>query len=315
MKLAFAGTPEFAVPSLRAVAEAGHEVRLVVTQPDRPRGRGLHLVPPPVKVEAKRLGLPVWQPESPQPEELANALRRAEAEALVVVAFAHKIPPEVLSLPRYGCINVHASLLPRWRGASPIAHAILEGDRLTGVTIMQMNEGWDTGPILLQATEPIGPADTAASLHDRLAAKGATLLVEALSRLEAGTIRPLAQPPSGATSAPRLRREDGAVDWSRPAERIERQIRAFTPWPGAYTALEGKLLKLVEARVETGRAQADPGELVAVDAGDASILVGCGEGSLLRVTRVQPEGSRVMTGLDLANGMRLKPGQRFSSQG
>ena len=300
------------MPSLHALAEAGHEVRLVITQPDRAKGRGQRLAPPPVKEAAARLGLPVWQPERLAPDELVSALAQAGAEALVVVAFAHKIPPAALAWPRYGCLNVHASLLPRWRGAAPIARAILEGDRITGVTIMQMDEGWDTGPILLQATEVIRPTDTAASLHDRLAQKGATLLIQALARLEAGTLRPVSQPPQGATVAPRVSKEEGAVDWSSGAERIARQIRAFSPWPGAYTTLGGRLVKLVEARVEPGRRPGvGPGEVVAVDRAGGAILVGCGDGSLLRILKAQPEGSRVMTGLDLANGMHLGPGRRF----
>lgn len=300
------------MPSLQALVQAGHDLRLVITQPDRAKGRGQKVAPPPVKEAAERLGLPVWQPERPQPEEFVSALEQAGAEALVVVAFAHKIPPAVLAWPRYGCINVHASLLPRWRGAAPIARAILEGDRITGVTIMQMDEGWDTGPVLLQATEVIRPTDTAASLHDRLAEKGARLLVESLARLEAGTLRPVSQPPSGARLAPRLSKEEGAVDWATSAERIERQIRAFTPWPGAYTTLDGRLVKLVEARVEPERRPGvGPGEVVTVDSAGGAILVGCGDGSILRILKAQPEGSRVMTGLDLANGMHLGPGRRF----
>ena len=300
------------MPSLMGLVQAGHDVRLVITQPDRAKGRGHKLTPPPVKEAAGRLGLPTWQPETLQPDELVAALSRAGADALVVVAFAHKIPPAALSWPRYGCINVHASLLPRWRGAAPIARAVLEGDRVTGVTIMQMDEGWDTGPILLQATEVIRPTDTAASLHDRLAQKGAKLLLEALARLEAGTLRPVAQPPWGARPAPRLSKEEGAVDWRCGADRIERQIRAFTPWPGAYTTLDGRLIKLVEARVEPGRRpDARPGEVLAVDGADGALLVGCGDGTVLRILKAQPEGSRVMTGLDLANGMRLTPGRQF----
>lgn len=287
-------------------------MRLVVTQPDRARGRGYKVAPPPVKEAALRLGLPVWQPEAPRPEDWLRVLDEAGAEALVVAAFAHKIPPAVLAAPRYGCINVHASLLPRWRGAAPIARAILEGDRITGVTIMQMDEGWDTGPILLQATTPIRPTDTAASLHDRLAVLGAELLLEALARLEQGTLRPVAQPPYGASTAPRLTKEEGAVDWTREAPRIERQIRAFTPWPGAHTTVGGVLVKLLQARVEPARrTDAQPGEVVAVDRSEGAVVVACGGGTLLRLLKAQPEGSRVMSGLDMANGLRLRPGSRL----
>lgn len=300
------------MPSLEALVTAGHQVRRVVTQPDRPRGRGQHPAPPPVKEAAQRLGLPLWQPERPEAQAWLELLDEVEAEALVVVAYAHKIPAPVLARPRYGCINVHASLLPRWRGAAPIARAILEGDRVTGVTVMQMDEGWDTGPILLQATEVIRPDDTAASLHDRLAALGARLLVQALARLEAGTLAGVPQPGQGATLAPRLAKEEGAVDWSAPAERIARQIRAFDPWPGAYTTLEGRRIRLVEAVPEPGAAgAAAPGEILGVDGPRGALLVGCGGGTTLRLLRVQPEGGRVMTGLDLANGMRLQPGRRF----
>ncbi len=300
------------MPSLEALVREGHQIGRVVTQPDRARGRGQRLAPPPVKEAASRLGLAVWQPERPDAEQWLEVLAETGADALVVVAFAHKIPPPVLTYPRHGCINVHASLLPRWRGAAPIARAILEGDRITGVTIMRMDQGWDTGPILLQATEVIGDHETAASLHDRLAVRGAGLLLEALARLERGTLRPVAQPPTGATLAPRLGKEEGLVDWRAPAVRIERQVRAFTPWPGAYTTLDGRRVRLVEARVEPEpRPGVQPGAILGVDARTGALLVGCGAGSVLRLHRVQPEGGRVMTGLDLANGLRLTPGRHL----
>ncbi|WP_324718185.1 methionyl-tRNA formyltransferase [Carboxydochorda subterranea] len=305
----FAGTPEFAVPSLRALARAGHAIPLVMTQPDRPKGRGMRPAPPPVKVEAQALGLQIWQPEHLEPHELTGVLRSTGAEALVVVAYAHKIPAEVLGLPRYGCINVHASLLPRWRGAAPIAWALLEGDRVTGVTIMRMDEGWDTGPILLQRAAVIGPEETAASLHDRLSETGAELLVEAVARLEAGTLQPIEQPEEGVRLAPRLQKEQGRVDWTQPAERIARRCRAFYPWPGCFTTHEGRLIKVVEARVAgqtvTGRR---PGEVLGVEPGAGVLRVACGDGTVLSLARVQPEGSRSMTGLELWNGLHLEPG-------
>lgn len=308
----FAGTPDFAVPALRGLVAGGHKVALAVTQPDRPKGRGLKLVPPPVKVAASAFGIPVWQPEAPTGQELLSALRDHQANALVVVAYAHKIPPEVLDAPRHGCINLHASLLPRWRGAAPIAWAILEGDRITGVTTMRMDEGWDTGPILLQSALTIGEDDTAASLHDRLSVLGADLLASTLDRLEAGTIEPVAQSPQGVRLAPRLSREMGRIPWDEPASHIARRCRAFHPWPGCFTTAVGRTIKVSAVEVvASGEWCGDPGEVVDVDRGGGSLTVACGSGSFLRLLQVQPEGSRMMSAFEMANGLRIGRGFRF----
>lgn len=311
MRVAFAGTPDFAVAVLEALVHAGHEVTWVATQPDRPAGRGLILQPPPVKLRAQELGVPVWQPQRPSEDEWMERLRDAGAQALVVAAYAHKIPAGVLDLPALGCLNVHASLLPRWRGAAPVAWALLAGDRITGVTILRMDEGWDTGPILLQRTELIRPDDTQGTLHDRLARLGAALLVEALERLSRGTLRPVPQDPAMATAAPRIHKEQGRLDWGEPAWVLARKVRAFHPWPGAYTLLGDRTVKVLQASWAQGPGTASPGTVVAVDPARQALGVGCGQG-ILFLERVQVEGGRPMSGTDLANGYRLRPGSRFS---
>lgn len=324
MRVAFAGTPDFAVPTLERLVAEGYDVAWVATQPDRPAGRGLKLQPPAVKLRAQALNLPVWQPERPTADQWAQRLREARADALVVAAYAHKIPASVLSLPPLGCLNVHASLLPRWRGAAPIAWALLAGDRVTGVTILQMDEGWDTGPIVLQRTELVRPDDTQATLHDRLARLGARLLVEALRRLAAGTVAPVAQDPRLATVAPRIQKEQGRLDWNEPACVLERRVRALHPWPGAYFLLGERVVKVLEAFWGEGPGGGDtgatgepgtsgePGTVVALDPARQALGVSCGRGVLF-LRRVQVEGGRPMTGTDLANGYRLRAGFRFAA--
>lgn len=326
LRVAFAGTPRFAVAPLLALVQAGFTVVRVVTQPDRPAGRGMAVRPPPVKEQAVALGLGVWQPERPGPDQWAEELRKSGADVLVVAAFAQRIPVQALAFLPLGCLNVHPSLLPRWRGAAPVAWALWAGDRVSGVTIMQMDEGWDTGPILLQRSELIRPEDTALSLEERLSRLGARLLVEALHRLQAKTLRPVAQDPAGATLAPRLRKEHGRVDWQQDARAIDRQVRALYPWPGVYSRVRDKTVKLLQVAPEPadpgggpglppGQGEAvAPGSIVRVDSARGSLVVACGSG-LVHLLRVQPEGGRVMSGLDLANGLRLRPGDRFEACG
>ncbi|HHS97762.1 MAG TPA: methionyl-tRNA formyltransferase [Chloroflexi bacterium] len=276
------GSPEFAVPSLRALTRA-HRVVGVVTQPDRPAGRGGRLRPPPVKVAAQELGLPVYQPQSLRAAEALEPLAGWEPDVVVVVAFGQILPPSVLDLPPYGCLNVHASLLPRWRGAAPIAAAILAGDTVTGVTLMKMDEGMDTGPILAQRAEPIRPDDTTASLAARLAQKGADLLLEVLPLYLRGDLRPRPQPEEGVTYCRPLKKEDGRLDWTRPALELERRVRAMIPWPGAFTTWEGRHLKVLRAAsLDDWEGTEPPGTVVPVGKG-AAVVAGEGALELLEV--------------------------------
>jgi methionyl-tRNA formyltransferase len=306
LRVAFAGTPEFAVPALRAIAGSSHTLVGVLTQPDRPKGRGRVLTPSPVKQAALELGVPVAQPETLRTEAGRAALEEWRPDVLVVVAYGQILPPEVLKLPRLGCVNIHASLLPRWRGAAPIQRAILAGDRETGVTIMQMDEGLDTGPILLQRSLPIEATSTAATLHDRLAALGAEALLEALEGLERGDLVPRPQPAEGVTYAAKLEKSEALIDWSRTADEIERQVRAFDPWPVAETRFEGEQLRIHAAHAVRGEEVAPdvaPGTIVAVK--PDAILVRCGQG-LLAVTRVQRPGRRPVAAHEFALGRRLE---------
>ena len=288
--IAFAGTPEFAVPSLRAIAASGARLTIVLTQPDRPAGRGRRLTPSPVKVAALDLGVPVLQPPTLRTADAVESLG-SPPDLLVVVAYGLLLPRTVLAWPRLGCVNVHASLLPRWRGAAPIQHALLAGDATTGVSLMRMDEGLDTGPVYATRATPIGAAETAADLHDRLAEIGAALLAESLPTLLAGELHSVPQRQELATPAPKIAKADAALDWRRPAVELERRVRAFNPWPVAEAALaDGRRLRVWQARaVDAGAAE--PGAILA--AGAAGIDVATGAGAL-RITRVQPPSTRAM---------------------
>jgi len=299
MRLAFAGTPEFARVALKALLAAGHEIVLVLTQPDRPAGRGLKLTPSPVKTEAQAAGISVIQPRSLRldgkfPEEAAQAhesLRGANVDAMIVAAYGLILPQSVLDMPRFGCVNIHASLLPRWRGAAPIQRAIEAGDGETGVTIMQMDAGLDTGDMLLKEAIPIGPDQTAGELHDRLAALGGELIVQALSRLEAGELVATPQPEDGVTYAAKLGKAEAALDCTRPADELARRVRAFNPVPGATLRLPGlaEPVKVWRARALETQAGAAPGSVLA--AGPEGIDVATGRG-VLRLTELQKAGGK-----------------------
>ena len=303
MKLIFAGTPEFAAQALDAIIAAGHEVALVLTQPDRPSGRGLALRASPVKERALAAGIDVFQPPTLRDVTAQETIRAVGAEAMVVAAYGLILPQVVLDMPRFGCINIHASLLPRWRGAAPIQRALLAGDAETGVCIMQMEAGLDTGPVLSSGELSIADDDTAATLHDKLAALGAELIVDALARLP---LAPCPQPDAGVTYAAKIEKAEAPLDWRRSASELERQVRAFNPFPGATASLGGQPLKIWQARAEAGRAQ--PGEIVS--AGRDGIVVGCGAG-LLRLVEVQKAGGKRLSAADFLAGMPLAAGQSF----
>lgn len=299
------GTPAFACPILEALAARPDPVVGVVSQPDRPKGRGLAVVPTPVKEVALRHGIPVLQPEKVRTPEFADALRAFAPDVIVVAAYGRILPRHILDLPPHGCINVHASLLPRHRGAAPIAHAILAGDTVTGVTIMAMAEEMDAGDMLLARETPIGPNDTTGTLTARLSELGATAIGDAIDGLHAGSIRPVPQPADGVTFAPRVEREQGRIDWRRGAADIDRLVRAFTPAPTAFTTLSGKVVKIHRA-VPGG----DPGTKVpgtVVEAGPAGIMVATGDGAL-RILELQLEGKRRLDAGAFVAGQRLAPG-------
>jgi methionyl-tRNA formyltransferase len=301
MRMAFMGTAELACPCLEAVATTpGHEVVAVVTQPDRPKGRDLRPSPPPVKVVAERLGLPVQQPLKIRESAAVEVLRAAQPELIIVVAYGQILPQSVLEIPRFGCINVHASLLPRWRGAAPIQYAILHGDRETGVTTMYMDDHMDTGGIILQRAQLIHADDTSATLHDRLAKLGADLLVETVGLIVEGKAPRAKQDEARATYAKKIAKEQGRIDWTRPAIEIERQVRAFNPWPSAYTQMGGLLLKIWKADV-IGGATGTPGQVL------ADFTVATGEGGL-RILELQPANSKRMPVDAFLRGHPIKAG-------
>lgn len=308
LRTVFMGTPEFALHTLHTLLES--EVRLVgvYTQPDRPKGRGNLLTPPPVKVLAQERGIPVRQPLKLREPAVVEELRKLAPDLIVVVAFGQILPKSVLEVPRYGCINVHASLLPRYRGAAPINKAIMDGEEVTGVTTMLMDVGLDTGPMLVKKSLPIGPEDTAGDVHDRLSRLGAEAMAETLGRLCAGTLRPEAQDDALSSYAPMLKKEDGLIDWSRPAREIHNQVRGLDPWPGAYTHLGGEMLKIARTSVEAGGGE--PGTVLS--AGTDGVRVACGEG-VLKVGELQLPGKRRLPASDFLRGRPLPPGTRMES--
>jgi methionyl-tRNA formyltransferase len=301
MRLIFLGTPAFAVPTLEGIVAAGHDVALVVTQPDRPRGRGQNPAPPPVKEFALRFGLPVYQPERVRRPEAVDALRAVAADAMVVVGYGQIIPQNVIDLAPHGIVNVHASLLPKYRGAGPIQWSIINGETRTGVTTMRIDAGLDTGDMLLKAETAIDPDENAVELGRRLASMGAALLVETLAGLAAGTIVPEKQDPSQSTYAPLLKKEDGRIDWTQPASAIHNRVRGLQPWPGAYTTFRGQTLHVWKSGAGGhGPGAGASGHIRSL----RPLVVGCGSGSL-ELIEVQLEGRKRMSGSDFANGQRL----------
>ena len=299
-RVVFLGTPAFAVPTLERIVAAGYEVPLVVTQPDRPKGRGGAMAAPPVKEAALGLGLEVFQPERVRRPEAQARLAELKPDAMVVVGYGQIIPQSAIDIPPYGIINVHASLLPKYRGAAPIQWAIANGETKTGVTTMQIDAGLDTGAMLLKAETGIGPEETAVELGARLAPMGADLLVETLKRLAAGTIVPEPQDPAQATLAPILKKEDGRIDWRRPAPEIYNQVRGFLPWPGAYTTFRGQILHVWKSRLADIAAVA-PGLVLP----GRRPVVACGGLGGIELLEVQLEGRKKMSGADFVNGQRL----------
>ncbi|MHB1122695.1 MAG: methionyl-tRNA formyltransferase [Ramlibacter sp.] len=320
MRIVFAGTPEFARAALERLHASGVAIALVLSQPDRPAGRGMKLQASPVKRFAARHGIPVAQPRSlrldgkyPDDALAARAaLESARPDLMVVAAYGLILPQWVLQLPRLGCLNIHASLLPRWRGAAPIHRAIEAGDAETGITIMQMDAGLDTGDMLLVERLPIAPEDTTASLYDRLAALGARLIVEAIELAACGGLRPVPQPAEGVTYANKIEKAEAVIDWTQPAEVIGRRIRAFDPFPGASTLMSGEPVKVWRCQLERDATGAQPGTVLAADG--AGIVVACGSGAL-RLKELQRAGGKRLPAADFLRGFPVAPGRSLRCSG
>ncbi|MCY1275577.1 Methionyl-tRNA formyltransferase [compost metagenome] len=299
LRLVFAGTPEFAAEHLKALLDSPHRIVAVYTQPDRPAGRGQKLMPSPVKQLAMEHGIPVLQPPTLRDPAAQAELKALDADLMVVVAYGLILPQVVLDTPRLGCINSHASLLPRWRGAAPIQRAVQAGDAESGVTVMQMEAGLDTGPMLLKVTTPISASDTGGSLHDRLAQLGPQAVLEAIGGLAAGTLKGEVQDDALANYAHKLNKDEARLDWSRPADELERLVRAFNPWPICHSSLDGEPLKVLAAAL--GEGKGEPGRILA--ASKDGLTVACGEGAL-RLTRLQLPGGKPLNFADLFNSRR-----------
>ncbi len=305
MRVIFMGTPDFAVPSLQALLDRGDDICAVFTQPDKPKGRGHKLQPPPVKELALRHSLPVLQPDTLRDEAVQESIAELEPDAIIVVAYGKLLPPKVLSVPRLGCINVHGSLLPKYRGAAPIQWAVINGEKTAGVTTMFMAEGMDTGDMLLKSETEVGPEETSGELFDRLKLLGAKLLSETLDKLEQGELKAIPQDGTQATLAPLLKKEMSALDWSEPAQRIHDRIRGLNPWPCAAAVLDGKRIKLLASQVIEG--EGIPGTAYNLD---GELAAACGRG-MLRITELQADTGKRMSGKDYLLGHTLKEGARF----
>nr|WP_298037887.1 methionyl-tRNA formyltransferase [uncultured Desulfuromonas sp.] len=308
IRTVFMGTPDFALSTLEGLLAAGVNLCGVYTQPDRPKGRGKKLAPPPVKELAQEHGIAVFQPQKLRDPAVVEELRALAPDLIVVVAYGQILPKSVLEIPKYGCINVHASLLPRYRGAAPINKAIIEGEKETGVTTMYMDVGLDTGDMLVKRSTPIGPEETAGQLHDRIAALGRDAMEETLTLLCAGTLKGEAQDDAQSTYAPMLKKEDGRIDWSLSATAVHNLVRGLDPWPGAYTGLEGEVLKVASTLPAEGAG--DPGTVLS--AGPEGVRIACGEGALL-VRELQLPGKKRLGAADFLRGCPLPAGTRLES--
>ncbi|GBC60500.1 methionyl-tRNA formyltransferase [Desulfonema ishimotonii] len=304
-KIVFMGTPDFSVPALRALHESRHEVALVVTQPDRPKGRGRKLMPPPVKETALKLGYEVVQPETVRDAAFVETLNAIEPDLFIVIAFGHILSQPLLDLPRLGAVNIHASVLPRYRGSAPIQWAVINGEKETGVTAMFMDRGLDTGDILLVEKMAIGPDDTSGTLHDKLSVLGADLLIRTLEKFEADDIRPVPQDSEQATYAPLLTKRDGQIDWERPAGDIECLIRGVSPWPGAFTWLEGRRVKIFKARPVSTDTDAAPGTVIPAFPDELWVATGKGALSILEIQGASGKRLRIS---DFLRGCTVPPG-------
>ncbi|MBM7867009.1 methionyl-tRNA formyltransferase [Heliobacterium gestii] len=312
MRLVFMGTPDFAVPTLEAIVAAGHEVALVVTRPDRPRGRGQKAQPSPVKAAAERLGIPVEHPARLD-DDFVQKLKELRVEAGVVAAFGRILPPRLLDAFPRRWINVHASLLPKYRGAAPIHRSVIDGEKETGVTTMLMSQGLDEGDMLLKGALSIGPDDTTGQVHDALAELGASLLVETLAALESGCLQATPQEHGRSTYAPMLTRDDEQVDWNAPAEAIHNRVRGMNPWPGAFTVDEGKIVKILRGRLRReglalSSSFAQPGEIIQIAGDEVAVATGAG---VYWLAEVRPAGGKTMAAGAYARGRRIGPGFRF----
>lgn len=308
MKVIFMGTPDFAVGTLKSLIASEHEVTAVVTQPDKPKGRGKAMQFPPVKEVAVEAGIPVLQPRRVREAETVEAIRNIEADVIVVVAFGQIIPKEILTMKKYGCINVHASLLPKYRGAAPIQWAVIDGEKESGVTTMQMDEGLDTGDMLLKAVVPLEKEETGGSLFDKLSSTGAGLLLETLAGLEKGTILPEKQGESPTAYAKMLKKEMGLIDWTKSAEELERLVRGLNPWPSAYSHLNGKTLKIWQAEVEERDSENEPGTVVCVSKDGFGVQTGKG---ILKIRELQLEGKKRMDAGAFLRGYQMEEGMKL----
>lgn len=310
MKIVFMGTPDFAVPTLEKLAQSEHSVITVVTQPDRPKGRGQGLTPPPIKIVAQKAGINVLQPEKAGAEEFIERLRDLKPDLIVVVAYGQILKKVVLEIPRYFCMNLHSSLLPKYRGAAPINRAIIEGEKESGVTTMKMDIGMDTGDILLTKKTPITDSDNAQTLHDRLSIAGASLVLETIARLEDNTLTPLPQDDAQITYAPKLKKQDGLIPWEKDAVSLGNLVRGLEPWPGAFSFFQSKRLRLCAVETSSGQPEDLPGEITRIS--DHGIEVGTGKGRIV-ITELQPEGKKRMSAKSFLAGHKMLKGDLFDT--
>jgi methionyl-tRNA formyltransferase len=307
ISLAIMGSATFAVPTLQKLFEAGYKISGVITQPDKPRGRGQALQAPPLKKTAFELRLPVYQPNSLKNDEAQTLIKALQAEMMIVVAYGKILPPWLLQLPKYGCVNLHGSILPKYRGAAPVHWAVANGETVTGVCAMQMDEGLDTGPVFACRETPIEPDESVQQVYDRLAEIGGELILETIPRIVEGTIRSEPQDHSRATLAPILKKEHGFIDWAKPAAQIHNRVRAFNPWPGTVTKFRGATCKILATKL-AGHHAAAPGTIIA---GKRWLGVVCGDSAVLEILTIQPENRKPVSGADFANGARIQADEKF----